>query len=208
MGLLNNKFEVFQLFPTPVYRTTLNRKFLKNEKEILLNKKNFLKKNVGNKTSNNTYILKNKKLSSLKKFINLHINIYFTDILKTKKIKPYITQSWLNSTKLSEFHHAHVHPNSIISGVFYVNADENFDSIVFSKNLYNPFQFEKSSFTVLNSDEWSFMVKSFDLILFPSSLQHQVKTKLENNNRISLAFNVFAKGSFGDEHQLTELILK
>ena len=54
MGLLNNKFEVFQIFPTPVYRTTLNREFLKNEKEILFNKKNFLKKNVGNKTSNNT----------------------------------------------------------------------------------------------------------------------------------------------------------
>ena len=44
MGLLNNKFEVFQLFPTPVYRTTLNRKFLKNEKQILFNKNNFLKK--------------------------------------------------------------------------------------------------------------------------------------------------------------------
>ena len=208
MGLLNNKFEVFQIFPTPVYRTTLNREFSKNEKKILLDKKNFLKKNIGNKTSNNTYILKSKKLSSLKKFIELHINIYFTDILKTKKIKPYITQSWLNSTKLSEFHHAHAHPNSIISGVFYVNADENFDSIVFSKNLYNPFKFETSSFTVLNSDEWSFMVKSFDLILFPSGLHHRVNTKINNDNRISLAFNVFAKGSFGDEYQLTELILK
>lgn len=208
MGLLNNKFEVFQIFPTSVYRTTLNREFLQIEKNILFNEKNFLKKNVGNKTSNNSYILKNKKLNNLKKFINLHINIYFIDILKTKKVKPYITQSWLNSTKLSEFHHSHAHPNSIISGVFYVNADENFDSIVFSKNLYNAFRFETSSFTALNSDQWFFMVKTFDLILFPSSLQHQVMTKVENNNRISLAFNVFAKGSFGKEEELTELILK
>jgi hypothetical protein len=78
MGLLNNKFEIFQIFPTSVYRTSLNREFLQPEKKILFDEKNFLKKNIGNKTSNNTYILKNKKLSNLKKFIDLHINIYFT----------------------------------------------------------------------------------------------------------------------------------
>jgi uncharacterized protein (TIGR02466 family) len=205
---MNNKFEVFQIFPTPVYRTSLDREFLNVEKKIFFDEKNFLKPNIGNKTSDNSYILNNKKLKKLKKFLDLHIKNYFKDIMKIEKVKPYITQSWLNSTKISQFHHSHTHPNSIISGVFYINANEQFDSIVFSKNLHNSFSFDVTSFTALNSDTWSFMIKTYDLILFPSTLNHRVEIKNEDNNRISLAFNVFAKGLFGNKSNLTELILK
>ena len=35
-----------------------------------------------------------------------------------------ITQSWINFTKKGEYHHPHAHPNSLISGVFYVEADK------------------------------------------------------------------------------------
>ena len=208
MGLLNNKFEVFQIFPTPVYRTTLNREFLKNEKKILLDKNNFLKKNVGNKTSNNTYILKSKKLSSLKKFIELHIKIYFTDILKTKKIKPYITQSWLNYTETNQYHHRHQHPNSLVSGVFYINADEKLDKIKFFKErTYSTIELSTNNYNLFNSSSWWFTVKTGDIVLFPSSLTHMVETKEGDNVRTSLAFNVFVEGKIGNNKDLTELIL-
>jgi hypothetical protein len=43
--------------------------------------------------------------------------------------------------------------------------------------------------------------------MFPSSLTHMVETKEGTNTRISLAFNVFVKGTLGDNTRLTELIL-
>ena len=38
-------------------------------------------------------------------------------------------------------------------------------------------------------------VKNGDLILFPSTLMHSVKTNTSNKERISLAFNSFIKGT-------------
>ena len=42
-------------------------------------------------------------------------------------------------------------------------------------------------------------------VLFPSTTIHQVTSKPDNNERISLAFNVFFKGTLGDDFELTEL---
>jgi hypothetical protein len=43
--------------------------------------------------------------------------------------------------------------------------------------------------------------------MFPSSLTHMVETKEGTNTRISLAFNVFIKGTIGVNSLLTELTL-
>ena len=48
-----------------------------------------------------------------------------------ENIKIYITQSWLNYTNFKQYHHAHSHNNSFVSGVFYLKADKNFDFISF-----------------------------------------------------------------------------
>ena len=50
-------------------------------------------------------------------------------------------------------------------------------------------------------------MKTGDVILFPSSLTHMVETKQGDNTRISLAFNVFIKGTVGNNKNLTELII-
>ena len=46
-----------------------------------------------------------------------------------------------------------------------------------------------------------------NIFLFPSSLTHMVETKQGENTRISLSFNVFVKGTIGNNKNLTELIL-
>jgi hypothetical protein len=43
--------------------------------------------------------------------------------------------------------------------------------------------------------------------MFPSSLNHMVETKEGTNTRISLAFNVFVKGTIGDSKQLAEVMI-
>ena len=48
-------------------------------------------------------------------------------------------------------------------------------------------------------------VKSSELVLFPSTLKHSVPVNKDENDRISLSFNTFSKGVFGDENKLNYL---
>jgi hypothetical protein len=45
------------------------------------------------------------------------------------------------------------------------------------------------------------------IVLFPSYLVHSVKTKDDDSERVSLAFNVYLKGKIGSYHSITELVL-
>lgn len=198
------------IFPTPVYITKLNRTFTTNElKEFDKHYQKQSKQNEGNLVGVDNYILNRKPLQKLKKEIDLNIQNYFNKVIKTSnKIKPYITQSWLNWTSNKQFHHTHEHPNSIVSGVLYINADEQHDKIKFFKNRYNQISFVHQESNLFNSGIWSFPVKTGMLLLFPSHLTHRVDHKEGNNLRISLAFNTFVKGFIGSERELTELYLK
>ena len=196
------------IFPTPIYISKLNRDFTPLElKFVDKSKKNFTK-NDGNITSKNNYILNEKPFENIKKELDLRVKDYFKKVISsTEKITPYITQSWLNYTETNQFHHKHAHPNSLVSGVFYINCHEELDKIKFFDDKYKTIKLETKDWNLYNSESWWFTVKTGDIIMFPSSLTHMVETKEGTNTRISLAFNVFVKGTLGDNTALTELIL-
>jgi len=196
------------IFPTPIYTSKLNRNLTTLElKFVGKNKENF-SKNSGNITSSNNYILNEKPFSNLKEEIHLKIDDYFDKVVSpANKITPYITQSWLNYTETNQYHHKHSHSNSFISGVFYINSDNKFDKIKFFNDNYKTIKPEVKDWNIWNSESWWFPVNTGDIILFPSSLTHMVETKEGDNTRISLAFNVFIKGTIGSNKDLTELIL-
>jgi len=157
--------------------------------------------------SKNTYILDEIFLKNLKKEINSFIKEYVDEILKpSSDLKFYITQSWLNYTNKKQTHNPHFHPNSIISGVYYINADPKLDYILFKKNVFEQIKIYPKEFNKYNSDTWWIPAATGKLILFPSCLMHQVGNVEETyGKRVSLAFNVFAKGKFGSTKTLTEL---
>ena len=196
------------IFPTPIYISKLNRDFTPLElKFVDKSKKNFTK-NDGNITSKNNYILNEKPFENIKKELDLRVKDYFEKVISsTDKITPYITQSWLNYTETNQFHHKHAHPNSLVSGVFYINCHEELDKIKFFDDKYKTIKLETKDWNLFNSETWWFTVKTGDIIMFPSSLTHMVETKEGTNTRISLAFNVFVKGTLGENTRLTELIL-
>ena len=197
------------IFPTALYMSKLDRKLTPLElKFVDKNKKDFYK-NDGNITSNNNYILNEKPFLNIKKELDLRVKDYFEKIISpTDTITPYITQSWLNYTETNQFHHKHEHPNSLVSGVFYINCHEELDKIkFFKKDIYQMIKPETKDWNLWNSETWWFSVKTGDIIMFPSSLTHMVETKEGNNTRISLAFNVFIKGTVGNNKNLTELHL-
>jgi uncharacterized protein (TIGR02466 family) len=196
------------IFPTPIYISKLDRELTPLELKFVDKNKKDHYKNEGNITSNNNYILNEKPFTNIKKELDLKIQDYFNKVISpANNITPYITQSWLNYTETNQYHHKHEHPNSLVSGVFYINCHEENDKIKFFNNKYLTIKPEVKDWNIWNSDTWWFSVKTGYVILFPSSLTHMVETKQGDNTRISLAFNVFIKGTVGNNKNLTELHL-
>ncbi len=165
--------------------------------------------NDGNTSSEDKYLLKQKKLLNLRQFIEKSLHEYFMATFCPKNdthLK--ITQSWLNWTKPKQFHHKHAHPNSLISGCYYVNARKDSDRIYFYRDGYQQIKFPPAEWNPYNSESWWYPVGTGDLVLFPSSLTHMVQPVEGEDTRISLAFNTFPIGVIGDENELTALQLE
>jgi uncharacterized protein (TIGR02466 family) len=196
------------IFPTPVYLSELDRALTSLELKFVENNKKNINKNEGNITSVNNYILNEKPFANIKKELDLRVQDYFDKVISpANNITPYITQSWLNYTEPNQYHHKHAHPNSLVSGVFYINCHKELDKIKFFNETYKTIKTETKDWNLYNSESWWFPVKTGDIIMFPSSLTHMVETKEGTNTRISLAFNVFIKGTIGVNSLLTELTL-
>ena len=200
--------EIGSIFATPIYVSRLEKKLTSSELKFIDKNKKETYKNEGNLTSNNHYILNEKPFKELKLQLDIRVNDYFNKIVcPSDNITPYITQSWLNYTEKNQHHHKHSHPNSLVSGVLYLNSDEKFDKIIFNKDIYNNIKPSCKEYNIWNSDSWSVPVRTGDIIMFPSSLSHMVEAKQGDNTRVSLAFNVFIKGVIGEGEKLTKLIL-
>ena len=199
---------LFTLFPTAVGKFTLDREFTKQELKFVEEQER--RPNMGNQTSVNNYVLKEKPLKKLSDFLIDSANKYFSEVYRPKdNVKLYITQSWLNYTSRSGYHHKHAHPNSFISGVFYVNADVTKDKIFFyGREEYKQIKLEPTDYNLYNSESWWLEAGAGVLYLFPSSLTHMVPTIDHDDTRISLSFNTFLKGTIGENSNLTELLIE
>jgi len=143
----------------------------------------------------------------LNKFMEAAVQEYLTAVYAPKNdTKMRITQSWCNYTKPGQFHHKHAHPNSFISGVFYLQTTAQ-DKIYFYREGYQQIKMPTDNWNVWNSESWWFEATKGRLILFPSSLTHMVETVKGDDTRISMSFNTFPVGNVGDDAALTGLYL-
>ena len=208
-----NDYRIDNLFPTPVYivKRDSNLDSKQEEAEIEEIIKNGMHDNILNSSSDNANIF-DTKLKNIKEFCEKHIRTYVKEIINPKEeLDFYITQSWLNVTKPGEGHHIHNHSNSIISGVFYIATIEENDKIYFydsSVNMKDRMNFEIKEHNFWNASIWIMSVENNNLLLFPSWLPHSVeKNKNATTDRISISFNTFARGIFGNKKNKNELIL-
>lgn len=198
--------EVVNLFPTAVGIFKYDKKLDTRVVKELLNTER--KKNQGNFSSKEREILKSKELADLKVFIDNCLSEYFKSIVSpSKEVSLRITQSWLNFTSENEYHHRHSHANSFLSGCFYINANKETDKIYFFKNEVKQIEIATENYNVYNSSSWWLPVSTNDLIIFPSTLTHEVAMVATKEERVSLAFNTFPVGYIGDDDTLTGLHL-
>lgn len=168
--------------------------------------------NTGNLRSKDSYLFRNvPELSEVHDFCADSINEMVREVYKpTNQLEFYITQSWLNITNTGGWHHEHSHPNSLISGVFYISTIKD-DRIHFhDESDHNRFlqQFPTEDFQAFNSSMFWFGVEQQELVMFPSYLRHSVPKNETKQTRVSLSFNTWVRGSLGSEKSLTELIME
>ena len=200
-------FDIHNLFPTPLL-------MMSNEKGLTSKEKALVKKyrkesyfDFAHTYTNSNKVLLDKGFEKLKNFILLGIKTYVDNIIVPKnKLDFYITESWINYNNYKDFTHQHSHPNSIISGVYYIETLEK-DFIEFLKPKQQ-LKILSSNYNLYNSGGWQVPVVNDILILFPSYLEHNVRqnTQVPHKERISLAFNTFVKGPIND-HFTTSLWL-
>ena len=201
--------QIHNLFPTPVSTTLLDYTIDPSELDFI--KSQDFQKNKQNHQTTDSYLLARQELSSLRNEINKHVQHYFKEVYAPNDdVSLHITQSWCNKTYPGEMHHKHAHTNSIISGVYYVSASSDTDTIWFDRGTFDSLQIEPVEHNIHNASLWYFPVHTGMLVLFPSSLLHYVdvvKDNQQRESRISLSFNTFVKGSIGSEFHLSELKL-
>lgn len=151
-----------------ISKFNLGRQFTKEEREVFVNcvkNASEIEASLGNAKTKSMSILEIPELVNIKSFCLSSLNKYTNDN------DIYITESWLNFTMPGEWQHSHNHPNSLISGIFYVNVRKALHTVVFSEL------------------EETIGVERFDLLLFPSHLLHHTPKNIGNDLQISLAFN-------------------
>lgn len=137
------------------------------------------------------------------------IYAYAREILGVSKtIEFYVTNSWINIHKRGQAAGAHVHHNSLISGVLYLKVNDMSGDLVFHRNEPSlvPFppalDLDMESFNIYNCKSWGYKPRTNDICLFPSVLSHSTDANRSDEDRWCLAFNVFVRGKFGPLHEL------
>ena len=105
-------------------------------------------------------------------------------------------EGWKNINQPGNFNVKHNHPRSNLSGVLWIKTPKNSGNLVFtSPNFFNRYE-ELDSYTKefkYNSNSYMtyyFRPMEGRLLIFPSSLEHEVKENKSNEDRISYSFNI------------------
>ncbi len=164
-------------------------------------------KSNDNSKSVDTFVLSKDIFSNLNEFIKDCVKDYTDKIFVTDQ-KLNVTQSWVNKTKSGEEHHYHYHPNSIISGVFFLKSGS---PIKFLNNRNDSFHLEHKKnvnpYNPYNQTSYEYPSQPRVLVLFPSYIPHCVPVNT-GDDRYSLSFNTFPSGSFGSKTGLTYVNLE
>ena len=193
------------IFPTVahVFDNVLEPEHIDSMKEDIINQS---KINAEQRQAN-WQSVKNNKLYELPKYkelgkMALNACIKYIDLLEYKLDDIELTGMWSNVLKPGETHPPHTHSNNYISGVYYVQADNNPNTPAI--NFIDPrgqtcvLQPQQKRYTIYNSTRHSLPARVNRMILFPSWLSHFVPINYSKSDRISIAFNAMLKGKVGE----------
>jgi uncharacterized protein (TIGR02466 family) len=150
---------------------------------------------------NDNLVSISKKMSVLNELEDLKLEIdnccnHFIKNILSMNCSFNIFNSWFTKTKPSGFSDSHVHSNSWFSGCFYPEHNKDFNIKFYNDNLF-AFKDDINNFGIYNSRDWIINPQKNQLILFFSTLRHEICQNKSEQDRYSLAFNVLPNGIFG-----------
>ena len=103
-----------------------------------------------------------------------------------------IIDMWLNRNGPGDINKIHIHPHSMLSGVYYVQVPPGSGNIEFLDPVIarTATTYPKSGKTQRNASTAEFEPVEGKLIIFPSWLQHWVQPNRGTGERVSISFNV------------------
>jgi len=194
-----NSGKIIQLFPISVFETNIGVD--EDIKDFLINQEFELMPSKNGSFTKDRYILNRDDCKDLKEKIFKALNYYVREYLTVQKdINFYLQNSWVNMHKTDDSGQSHIHANSLISGVYYIQTFEDSGNIIFHKpdgytNLFHTstnIRFEK--YDNHNADRFIIKPKDGTLLFFPSHLLHSIEKNLNKQKRYSMGFNFFAEG--------------
>lgn len=190
---MNNLVYYDMLFPTCVVYS--DNKDLVTNKLLVTAKKNIAK--YGEKPFYSPCIStvhKNGQILNLPEFVNVKNFIVstlgaFLEQTKINNEKLRFSSSWLNLYKKNGYQDLHNHPDSMISGVFYLKSEGKRDLVFQSPyHFFQPCIPEYDEQDLNNSHNVDYETFVGRCIIFPSHLMH--RTLPATSERISLSFNI------------------
>jgi|694.fasta_scaffold33071_5 uncharacterized protein (TIGR02466 family) len=184
---------ILDIFKIPIYAKKLTLDCSHIEKYCLEKQSKDKGRSRSNRGGWQSKNLDNNELVDLFKEIQNNVDIFSKELLFLDSYQPQLSNKWININYANHYNLSHIHPHSIISGVFYVKgfdtspitfhhpADQlmsyDFNNHLFKKNNeYNSEYIDLKGITGL-------------LYLFPSWLKHGVVPHYNKDHRISISFN-------------------
>lgn len=204
-------YTVKEIFPTPIYQSTIDPVILSSHQEELLQicEKSILTKDF---YINDHKIDKDKrhvleKFPVLKEHLQKHLDTFTKNIIgETDKFKLYITTSWCVGLDPGRPQMLHQHENSIVSGCMYFGNEDVVSDIAFFRDVsvaYNPhFNLNPTQGSKFTYRESRITPKNGMLILFPAHVKHKVYEHNGKRKRNCLCFDSFVRGELGERRTL------
>ena len=191
-------YKTINLFPSSIH--SLEIKNFNDYKDQLV-KETYQEKDddpIGRKISNyggwqsNQYNIHKYNSETLKKIIIDSLSGF----LPMSENVSMVIEGWKNINFPGSFNVKHNHPRCNLSGVLWIKAPKDSGNIVFtSPQFFDKFQelYSYNDEFQLKSNAYMtyyFVPKEGRILIFPSSLEHEVKENKSNEDRISFSFNV------------------
>tara|TARA_R110002012_G_scaffold249498_1_gene427087 strand:+ start:1487 stop:2077 length:591 start_codon:yes stop_codon:yes gene_type:complete len=113
---------------------------------------------------------------------------------------PHLGNMWCNINYKGGFNKAHIHPNSLWSGVYYVKTPKNCGTLKIEDPKSSSLMVRPRKTTQQEPQylwtEVHFEAQAGRLIMFPSWLNHMVEINQSEEPRISISFNFLQQGMF------------
>ena len=180
--------QLWPLFSKPIFKTHLD------VSKVDLSSIKWAK-NYQNWISESQNVLDDPALTEFANQISDNLIEYFYGIMgASPNVKMYVTESWFNKTEKGQSHHRHWHPNSILSGVVYIDSEGDSGRIKFITSQYDTVEYNIVESNLYNSRSWSVAPEAGTMLIFPSNVEHLVEEYTGNKPRLSLSFNTFVGG--------------